>query len=208
MCRPDTPGRRALPRGAPRGGRPSPLSPPHRPGNGRSSRTATPVDTRARVPQLMRQSEESPRDLTPLFAPASVAVVGASNDPSKYGNWLSRHALEAGDVRRGGPVSPPGQPGDRGAAPPPPAAARRRGGVGGPRAARGGGPVPGVRTPRRLPDVGGRVELVALAVPAEGFEAAVEDALAAGARAIVAVTAGFAELGPAGAARQAAVVAR
>ena len=126
----------------------------------------------------MRQSEESPRDLTPLFAPASVAVVGASNDPSKYGNWLSRHALEAVDVRRVHLVS------------------------------RRGEPVHGVPTHRRLTDVGERVELVALAVPADGFEAAVDDALAAGARAIVAVTAGFAELGPAGAAREAAVVAR
>src|SRR3954454_6740526 len=138
---------------------PVPALTPHRPRNGRSSRAATPVDTRARVPQLMRQSEESPRDLTPLFAPASVAVVGASNDPSKYGNWLSRHALGPGAVRRAHLVS------------------------------RRGEPVHGVPTHRRLTDVGERVELVALAVPTEGFEAAVDDALAAGARAIVAITA-------------------
>src|SRR6478672_3084118 len=99
----------------------------------------------------MRQSEESSRDLTPLFAPASVAVVGASNDPSKYGAWLSRHALEARDVRAVHLVS------------------------------RRGEPVPGVPTHRRLADVGEPVDLVVIAVPAAGFEAAVDDALAAGA---------------------------
>src|SRR4051794_13125090 len=126
----------------------------------------------------MRQSGESPRDLTPLFAPASVAVIGASNDPSKYGNWLSRHALEAAGMRRVHLVN------------------------------RRGEPVHGVPTHRRLTDAGEPVELVAIAVPADGFEAAVDDALGAGARAIVGITAGFAELGPAGAAREAAVVAR
>lgn len=35
----------------------------------------------------------SPRDLTKLFDPASVAIVGASEDPDKYGNWLALRAL-------------------------------------------------------------------------------------------------------------------
>ena len=34
-----------------------------------------------------------PRDLQPLFAPQSVAILGASNDPAKWGNWLARGAL-------------------------------------------------------------------------------------------------------------------
>jgi acyl-CoA synthetase (NDP forming) len=33
------------------------------------------------------------RDLTPLFAPHSVAVVGASDDQAKYGNWIAIRAL-------------------------------------------------------------------------------------------------------------------
>jgi acyl-CoA synthetase (NDP forming) len=118
------------------------------------------------------------RDLTPLFAPASVAVVGASNDRAKYGNWLSAHALAARDGRRVHLVS------------------------------RRGEPVLGEPTHRRLVDVGEPVELVVIAVPAAGFEAAVDDALAAGARAIVAITAGFAELGAEGAAREVEVVRR
>ena len=32
------------------------------------------------------------RDLRPLFDPSSVAVVGASDDPAKWGNWLGRGA--------------------------------------------------------------------------------------------------------------------
>jgi len=35
------------------------------------------------------------RDLRALFAPASVAVVGASDDPVKWGNWLARGAIRA-----------------------------------------------------------------------------------------------------------------
>ena len=33
------------------------------------------------------------RDLTALFSPESIAIVGASNHPGKYGNWLSVRAL-------------------------------------------------------------------------------------------------------------------
>ena len=39
------------------------------------------------------------RDLSALFAPESVAVVGASDDPVKWGNWLARGALR-GERRR------------------------------------------------------------------------------------------------------------
>ena len=39
------------------------------------------------------------RDLSPLFDPDSVAIVGASDDPVKWGNWLARGALR-GEARR------------------------------------------------------------------------------------------------------------
>ena len=39
------------------------------------------------------------RDLSALFSPASVAVVGASDDPVKWGNWLAVRALR-GEERR------------------------------------------------------------------------------------------------------------
>ncbi|MCJ1676313.1 acetate--CoA ligase family protein [Streptomyces sp. APSN-46.1] len=118
------------------------------------------------------------RDLTALFDPRSVAVVGASDDPAKYGHAVASQALRA-DGRR--PVH----------------LVNRRGGT-----------VLGRRAAPSLASIGEPVELVVISVPGDGFEAAVEDALACGAKAIVGITAGFAEAGPAGAARQRAVVAR
>ncbi|MFE1410975.1 acetate--CoA ligase family protein [Streptomyces sp. NPDC058746] len=118
------------------------------------------------------------RDLTALFDPRSVAVVGASDDPAKYGHAVASQALRA-DGRR--PVH----------------LVNRRGGT-----------VLGRPAAPSLAAIGEPVELVVISVPGSGFEAAVEDALACGAKAIVAITAGFAEAGPAGLARQRAVVAR
>ncbi|MFZ3495417.1 acetate--CoA ligase family protein [Streptomyces sp. 5.8] len=118
------------------------------------------------------------RDLTALFDPRSVAVVGASDDPAKYGHAVASQALRA-DGRR--PVH----------------LVNRRGGT-----------VLGRPAAPSLAAIGEPVELVVISVPGSGFEAAVEDALACGAKAIVGITAGFAEAGPAGAARQRAVVAR
>ncbi|MFE1804575.1 acetate--CoA ligase family protein [Streptomyces sp. NPDC059533] len=118
------------------------------------------------------------RDLTALFDPRSVAVVGASDDPAKYGHAVASQALRA-DGRR--PVH----------------LVNRRGGT-----------VLGQAAAPSLAAIGEQVDLVVVSVPGGSFEAAVEDALACGAKAIVAITAGFAETGPAGLARQRAVVAR
>jgi acyl-CoA synthetase (NDP forming) len=109
-----------------------------------------------------------------LFDPRSVAIVGASNDERKYGNWIAVQALSMSR-----PVH----------------LVNRR-----------GEPVLGRPVHRALTDVPGPVDLVVVAVPASGFEEAVTDALAMGARAIVGITAGFAELGEEGSARQAALV--
>ncbi len=59
-----------------------------------------------------------------------------------------------------------------------------------------------------LKEIDGRVDLVAIAVPMSAFEDAVNDALAKGARAIVGITAGFAELGVEGKLLQDRVVQR
>ncbi|MCX4632146.1 acetate--CoA ligase [Streptomyces sp. NBC_01443] len=118
------------------------------------------------------------RDLTALFDPGSVAVVGASDDPAKYGHAVASQALRAPDRR---PVH----------------LVNRRGGT-----------VLGRTAARSLAAIGEPVELVVISVPGTGFEAAVDDALACGAKAIVGITAGFAEAGPAGLARQQAVAAR
>ncbi|MFF2363891.1 acetate--CoA ligase family protein [Streptomyces sp. NPDC058122] len=118
------------------------------------------------------------RDLSALFDPVSVAVVGASDDPAKYG-----HAIAAQAVRTNGrrPVH----------------LVNRRGGT-----------VLGRTAAPTLSAIGEPVDLAVVCVPAAGFEAAVDEALECGARAIVAITAGFAETGTAGRARQQAVAER
>ena len=40
------------------------------------------------------------RDLTALFDPASIAVVGASTDPAKWGNAVALQALRGADRHR------------------------------------------------------------------------------------------------------------
>lgn len=118
------------------------------------------------------------RDLTALFDPKSVAVLGASNDETKYGNWLSVQAVRMTDHRAVHLVN------------------------------RRGESILGRPALRSLAELDEPVDLVVVTVPAHGFEAAVDDALKAGARAIVGVTAGFAELGADGRALQDRIVER
>ncbi|WP_433364170.1 acetate--CoA ligase family protein [Actinoplanes sp. CA-142083] len=118
------------------------------------------------------------RDLSALFDPAAVAIIGASDDPAKWGHAVARQALRAGRRR---PVH----------------LINRRGGT-----------VLGRPTARKLAEVGAPVDLVVVAVPEQYFEEAVDDALAQGARAIVGITAGFGETGADGRARQRAIADR
>ncbi len=118
------------------------------------------------------------RDLRALFAPRSVAVVGASRDPAKWGHMLARGALE-GEHRRSVYL-----------------------------VNRSGGEILGRPAFRSLDELPAAPELVAIAVPADSFEETVDAALEAGARAIVAVSAGLGELGEGGRAREQAVVQR
>ena len=118
------------------------------------------------------------RDLTPLFEPETLAIVGVSADPGKWGYWFAR------DAGRG--------------------AHRRRVYLVG----RNGGELHGMPVHRSLGELPEAPELVVLSVPAQGLEQAVEDSLAVGARALVAIAAGFAELGEEGAARERALVER
>lgn len=118
------------------------------------------------------------RDLRALFDPASVAVVGASNDPVKWGYGLARGALRGASRRPVHLVN------------------------------RNGGEILGQEAHRSLAEVPGGAELVVIAVPEQAFEETVDQALAGGARAIIGITAGFGELGEAGLAREREVVAR
>ena len=112
------------------------------------------------------------RSIDALFDPTSVAIVGASNDHTKYGNWLSVQALRMEGRLPVHLVNRKGQP------------------------------VLDRPTVTSLSEIDGGADLVVLCVPVTSFEQAVVDALDTGARAIVGVTAGFAELGPEGKALQ------
>ncbi len=118
------------------------------------------------------------RDLTALFDPASVAVIGASDDDAKWGHHLARQLLSVETPRTVHLVN------------------------------RRGGTVLGRPALTRLTEVDGRVDLVAVCVPASGFLEAVDDALAVGARAIVGVTAGLSEASDAGRALEVEAVRR
>jgi acetate---CoA ligase (ADP-forming) len=118
------------------------------------------------------------RDLTPLFEPQTLAIVGVSSDPGKWGYWFARDAALGAHRRRVYLVG------------------------------RNGGEVHGLPVHRSLGELPEAPELVVLSVPADGLEEAVDDSLAAGARALVAIAAGFAELGEEGAERERALVER
>ena len=118
------------------------------------------------------------RDLRPLFEPRSVAVVGASNDPAKWGRWMARGAVQGEHRRTVFLVN------------------------------RSGAEVLGRPTYRSLEELPEPPELVVLAVPASSFEETVDASLAAGARAIVAIAAGLGETSEEGRLLEQAAVGR
>ncbi len=126
----------------------------------------------------MREYAAMARDLRPLFDPRSVAIVGASDDPAKWGNWLGRGALR-GEHRR--PVY---------------------------LINRNGGTVLGRSAYTSLGELPDAPELVVVSVPPGAFEQTVDDALSAGARALIGITAGLGELGDDAKAHQDALVQR
>ncbi len=117
------------------------------------------------------------RDLTPLFEPRSVALVGASNDRMKWGGWFAISLL--------------GQPG----APRVHMVSRR------------GGEVFGQQAVPSLLDLDEAPDLAILSIPAAAVEQAVADAAQLGVRAVAVIAAGFGEMGEEGLAVQDRLVA-
>ena len=118
------------------------------------------------------------RDLSALFDPRSVAVVGASTVPGKWGYLLANGAVR-GEGRRSVYL-----------------------------VNRKGGEILGREAHVSVADLPEAPELVVISVPASGLEEAVEDSLTAGAKALVAISAGFGEMGADGRAREEAIVER
>ena len=126
-------------------------------------------------------SAAGPDPLDALFSPRTVAIVGASADSAKWGHILAQRALASPGERRVLLVN------------------------------RHGAEVLGHPTyPSALAAGaahGRTVDLAVLCVPVSGFVASVRDAVAAGARAIVAITAGLSEAGAEGARLEAEALA-
>jgi acetyl coenzyme A synthetase (ADP forming)-like protein len=110
--------------------------------------------------------------LEPFFHPRSVAVVGASKRRGSLGGELFRNIL-AGDFA--GSVYPVNRKGDS---------------------------VAGVHGFRAVAEIAEAIDVAVICVPGEQVLGAAEDALEAGVRALVVISAGFAETGREGAARQ------
>jgi acyl-CoA synthetase (NDP forming) len=114
----------------------------------------------------------APHPLTPLLAPGSVAIFGASNDPTRISGRSLRYYREAGYQGALYPINP-----TRDA-------------------------VQGLRAYPELAAVPGPVECAVIAVPANLAIEAMEACVAGGVKAVVMFTAGFAETGPEGRAMQ------
>ncbi len=110
--------------------------------------------------------------LRPFFEPASVAVVGASSRRGVIGGELFRNVLEGDYAGAAYPVN------------------------------RSGEPVAGVRAYRSIAEIPDPVDLAVICLPAEAVHESADQALAAGVRALVVVSAGFAEVGSEGAERE------
>jgi len=110
--------------------------------------------------------------LRPFFEPRSVAVIGASRRRATIGGELFRNVIEADFVGAAYPVN------------------------------REGASVAGVRGYRSVDEIPDPVDVAVICVPAAGVIEAAERALAAGIRALVVISAGFAETGSDGIDRQ------
>jgi acetyl coenzyme A synthetase (ADP forming)-like protein len=110
--------------------------------------------------------------LRPFFAPESVAVVGASRRRGSIGGELFRNVIAGDFAGAAYPVN------------------------------REGASVAGVRGYASVSEIPDRVDVAVISLPAAAVLSAAEDALRNGVRALVVISAGFAEVGSEGAERQ------
>lgn len=120
----------------------------------------------------LRERLATTTSLRPFFQPRSVAVVGASRDPASIGGRLLAALRAASFTGALYPVNPH---------------------------ARDIAGLPAYPSVRAIP---APVDLAVIAVPPPALPVVVEDCAARGVRALVVITAGFAEVGPEGRARQ------
>jgi acetyl coenzyme A synthetase (ADP forming)-like protein len=111
-----------------------------------------------------------------LFEPRVVAVIGASRERGKIGAEILHNIVSNGFAGKVVAINP------------------------------SAGDIEGIPCYSRLTEVPGEVDLAVIAIPAKKVEAAVDECVAKGVRAIVVITAGFSETGDEGRRREAALV--
>lgn len=137
---------------------------------------------RSRAVRMAREHRAEGRSMRRVLTPSCVAVVGVSTEPTSMGSRALRHIVDGGFA---GHVHAIGRT-----------------------AAAQGASVCGLPVLGSLAQVSEFVDLVVIAVPAAAVLEVVEECGSAGAKAVLVVSAGFAEDGtPEGQARQAAVLA-
>lgn len=117
--------------------------------------------------------EQSSHRLDPLFHPKSVAVLGASNQPGKWGFGILHNLIAGGFTGKIYPVN------------------------------RKGGAIQGLPATPLIPDLPEPPDLALVIVPPQEVVPALRELIKKGARSAIIITAGFAELGSEGASLQA-----
>jgi acetyl coenzyme A synthetase (ADP forming)-like protein len=125
-----------------------------------------------------RRQRATAESMRPLLAPETVAVIGASRDPHKIGARVLRALQSAGYTGSVYPVNP------------------------------NAAEIGGLRAFPSARDLPSGVDLAIITVPPECVLGAVEDCAVASVRSLVVITAGFAEVGEEGRARQEALTER
>ncbi|WP_198961912.1 bifunctional GNAT family N-acetyltransferase/acetate--CoA ligase family protein [Pseudonocardia sp. MH-G8] len=115
-----------------------------------------------------REQRAEARSVHNVLHPASVAVIGASTDPSKIGHAVLANLLRSNFTGPVFPVNPDARS------------------------------VRGVRAYASVTDIPDEVDLAVVAVPAAGIDEVMDSCLAKGVKALVVVSAGFADAGGSG----------
>lgn len=123
-----------------------------------------------------RSQKAAYASMRPVFAPHSIAVIGAGRRPGQLGREIVHNLRASGYAGTLYVINP------------------------------NAGEIEGVRTHGSLRDVPEPVELAIVAVPAELVERTIDDCVAAGVAAVVVISAGFGETGEEGRKREAALV--
>ncbi|MBU4055487.1 MAG: CoA-binding protein, partial [Proteobacteria bacterium] len=116
------------------------------------------------------------QELQPLFAPQSIAIIGASGTPGKWGNQMVARPLRSSFRGPIYPINPKSKE------------------------------IEGLKAYRSIKDVPGPVDMAIITVLAPMVPAMVKECAEKGVKAMVVISAGFAETGPEGQALQDEVV--